>query len=449
MKFIQNLIKVILASLFNYGSSFIIGLILPMVLSVHDYGRYRQYTLFLSFAYILNIGFNDGIYIKYGGKDKKDLDIDTIKDEHNFLVFYQLLITLVLTILALLYGDPIYMWFSISAFFILINTYHQNFRQAIGDFHVYSYSTMLTSVLYTSLLLMTIFIFQNSNYQVYIFLTLLSYIILFLIYEVYFSREFGISKQFSSQRKLQLIKVGMFILIGNMSMAYVGNAGNWLVNIFFDLESFAQYSFQNSLLNISLLIVSAISLVFYNLLAANSSKTIMDAVITACVVIGEVSGIGYFVIYFFVSTVLPKYMLSLPILSVTFLALPFIILSNILLMNLYKVKVDGKIYLRNSVLFAITSTIIILALLTIFGTLISVAIGILVSYMLWVAYNFIVVFKDLNFKKKHLLSLAAYMVIHILVTTYMMNIFGFIVYILFVIVQILLFRTEIAAMVKR
>ena len=64
MKLLKNIIGVALSNIASFGTSFIIGFILPAILTVADYGYYKEYTLYLSFAYLFNLGFNDGIYIK-------------------------------------------------------------------------------------------------------------------------------------------------------------------------------------------------------------------------------------------------------------------------------------------------------------------------------------------------------------------------------------------------
>ena len=53
---------------------------LPIILSVVDYGNYRQYILYMSFTYIFNAGFNDGIYIKYGGKEEHELNQEEVQE---------------------------------------------------------------------------------------------------------------------------------------------------------------------------------------------------------------------------------------------------------------------------------------------------------------------------------------------------------------------------------
>ena len=65
MKNLKNIFNVAITNIINFGTSFLINFMLPIILSVVDYGNYRQYILYMSFTYIFNAGFNDGIYIKY------------------------------------------------------------------------------------------------------------------------------------------------------------------------------------------------------------------------------------------------------------------------------------------------------------------------------------------------------------------------------------------------
>ena len=88
MKTLKNILNVAMSNIVGFGTSFIVGFILPGILTVAQYGSYRQYTLYLSFTYLFHLGFADGIYIKYGGKELNELDHNVIRDEHNFANFF-------------------------------------------------------------------------------------------------------------------------------------------------------------------------------------------------------------------------------------------------------------------------------------------------------------------------------------------------------------------------
>ena len=103
----KNILRVTIANIANFGSSFIVGFILPAVLSVAAYGHYKEYTLYLSFVYLFNLGFNDGIYIKYGGVDPDKVNREEVHSEHNFIRLFQFIIFLPMIIYGLIMQDYI------------------------------------------------------------------------------------------------------------------------------------------------------------------------------------------------------------------------------------------------------------------------------------------------------------------------------------------------------
>lgn len=86
-------------------------------------------------------------------------------------------------------------------------------------------------------------------------------------------------------------------MLANISMTFVANIGSWIVNLSFSIEDFAQYSFQNSLLNVVLLIVNAVGMVFYNKLAQRDNIEWLDKIKYSCLLIGIYSG---FLFYFWI-----------------------------------------------------------------------------------------------------------------------------------------------------
>ena len=82
MKLIKDILKIIVSNFIMLGSNIVIGFILPATLTVDDYGLYKQYLLYSSYIAIFNLGFIDGIYIKYGGISVSSIDSVELKKEH-------------------------------------------------------------------------------------------------------------------------------------------------------------------------------------------------------------------------------------------------------------------------------------------------------------------------------------------------------------------------------
>src|SRR5699024_6024217 len=123
---------------------------------------------------IFNFGFNDGIFIKYGGRDIETLDNKIVREEHSFILIFQILTLILMILYSYLQQNTILILFSITTFFISMNTYHLNFLNAIGEFKLTSKIKFIQSLFHAILLVLTIFILQQRNYKFYIVINILS-----------------------------------------------------------------------------------------------------------------------------------------------------------------------------------------------------------------------------------------------------------------------------------
>lgn len=51
---------------------------LPRYLSIESYGYYKVFQLYVNYLGIAHLGFVDGIYLKYGGREIRDIDADEL-----------------------------------------------------------------------------------------------------------------------------------------------------------------------------------------------------------------------------------------------------------------------------------------------------------------------------------------------------------------------------------
>jgi O-antigen/teichoic acid export membrane protein len=434
---------VTLANIANFGSSFIVGFILPAVLTVAAYGHYREYTLYLSFVYVFNMGFNDGVYIKYGGVDPNKVNRKEVHEEHNFITVFQLLVFLPMIIYGFIIRDYVIVFFSCSTLFITLKTYHQNFSQAVGNFKIFANGNIYKSIFYIGFLLFGVFILRSENYLVYISLSVLSYLLVFLYYEYKFYKIYGFQSNWSLDGKFSLFKVGFFILAANMSLTFIGNVGNWVVNFGFEIEEFAQYSFQNSILNVLLLIVNAVGMVFYNIISKKENKKMLRLTKRICIFLGVFGGLVFFVFKGIIEYVLTNYIASLPLLSVTFIAIPYIMVSKILIANLYKSRQNEMKYFRDSVGFAATALLLVGSTYLLTHNLLAIAFATTICYILWFMYTTRIEYTYLKSSTKELILLASHFVVFYICATNFSMITGFMLYLIYVILVAVAFKKEL------
>ena len=448
MKVLKDVFRVAFSNIVGFGTSFLINFMLPAILTVADYGHYQQYILYISFTYLFNLGFNDGIYIKYGGKDEEDLDSEEVQQEHNFLLAFQLLMFAGMMGVAIWQQNMIFALFSVATLFDTINTYHANFLQATGRFKVFSSGNILKSIFNIFILLAAIFIFQTSNYYVYIIINILAYFFLTIYFEWHYIQQHGWSKTFDPKGKLKIFQVGFLILASNMSLTFVGNIGRWVANTRYAIEEYAQYAFQNSLLNVILLIVNAVGMVFYNVISRRSDQDLLNTIKKACVFSGIASGLAFFIFKQIILIFFEAYIPSINLLSITFIAIPYIMLSKILIGNLYKTQTSENIYFRDSILYLAFSVVLVVGTDAVFNNLQMVAIATTLCYILWFIYATTFKFDYLRNSFKEILLLVTHTIIFYLTANVMGTWTGFSVYLIYLIIVLLFSRQDIKDMIQ-
>src|SRR5699024_7114281 len=443
MKTLKNILNVAMSNIVGFGTSFIVGFILPGILTVAQYGSYRQYTLYLSFTYLFHLGFADGIYIKYGGKELNDLDQNVIRDEHNFANLFQFIMFIGMFLISLITKDPVLILFSIVTFFSNVTTYHSNFLQAIGQFNTFTIASLFRSVSYIALLLIGIFIFKSEDYVFYIILNLLSYVLMYIYYEFRFVKRLGFNPAFTVKDKFDIFRVGFLILLANMSLTFVGNIGSWIANWGFSIEEFAQYSFQSSVLNVIILIVNAVALVFYNMISKTDNPKVAKVIKRLTLLLGIFGGLGFFVFKFIIELFISKYTSSIELLSITFVAIPYIMISKILISNLYKAKRSERRYIRDSIAYAVLSFIFVYLAYFLTHSMVGIAWATTACYFLWYMYTSRVEFQTLKSDASEWGLIISHVVVFYLTANFMNIYMGFIVYALYLAIVLVVKRVEL------
>lgn len=444
----KNILRVTISNIINFGATFLVGFILPLVLSVEGYGYFREYSLYLSFVFLFNFGFNDGIYIKYGGKELENIDKLKVRQEHSFILMFQIFVFFILLFVSLLLQNSVLSMFSFVVYFLSVVNYHNNFFQAIGNFKVFSDSNIWRSLFYIIFLLFGIFVFKTKNYQVYIWINVLSYLAHLIFYEYYFRKAVGKNTLLFDKEIFQLFKLGIFILIANMSMTFVGNIGAWIVNYGFDIKTFAQYSFQSSILNIIILVANAVGMVFYNVLAKSREDYEKISLLkTISMILAMILSIGIFflkpiIIIFFVD-----YRESVQILTMTFLALPYIIVSKILISNLYKTLRSERKYFMDALFFAIFSFAFTLVVFFIFKNIYFIALSTTICYLIWYLYSVFIEFKELKPDLKEIVLIVSHFFVFGFLNV-INNWVGLIFYMFYLLVIIFLYKEDIFKFIK-
>lgn len=439
----KSILKVFSANVLQLLSSLIIGFVVPAILNIENYANLKTYALYISYVGFLHLGFPDGLLIKYGGKKYAEIDKGTLKGEHNFLFIFQLIVSCIFLIMAIILKNPIVILFSISILPIMMQCFHKNIAQATGDFNKYSKIMYSYTISYLICNVFLALIFREENYIYYCMTTFSANLISVVLFEYRFlEKNRKVRVIIDKKDILASIKTGFSIMLANLIVIGLFSIDKWFIKLFFSTEEFAHYSFAVSMLNIINTLVSAISITFYNYLFLNNNEENINRLKKYLMVLGGMSSICYFPLAIIINMFIAKYNQSLNIIAITFSSFPYMILINALYVNLYKVNKNEKKYLKLAIIIMIISIILNLIATFIFKNTIAIAIATILTLIIWNIYSS----KDLEkvrFDKRTNIYLFGITIVFLICSCLIKNVIGGIVYIILFIIFTYIFDKRI------
>lgn len=397
-----DLIKVGFSNLIVLFSSLINGFVLPMFLSIKGYADYKTYVLYASFIGFLHFGFVDGINIKYGGKNKKDINTVEFKDYHTFFAIFQIIITIFLLVIGIIIRDKLLFFFCLAIFPVNILSFFSFFFQAIGEFRLYTIFTIIVPIcnILTTLLLL---FFNIVKYELFIISNILSYTIAMILLELLYLKQFNTFK-FKQTNYKQLIfntyKIliigctkhynifvsGFFIMLGTVAFNLFFDIGRWMTKILTDDVNFAMYSLSLSLIGFIVIFVSAVNKTFYPYIHRNRSFEVLSRLRRILYITSSISIPAFFILHFFINKYLPEYSTALPITAIVITSVPGIFIIKSIYANLYKIERKESQFLIDTSIFLLIGLGLNVSLYLFFKTLTSIAIASVITIYIWTLF---------------------------------------------------------------
>lgn len=183
--FIANVINL----LFSIGTN----LILPKFLSVESYAAIKTYQLYITYVGVLHFGFNDGMYLKYGGKSFDELNKSDVLNNLSTLRIFQVVVTVICIGVSVALKDAVLLMASIVIFPMNLKAYYQSLYQAIGEFGIYSkiMNTVTGVTFFINAIL--VFFFKTDNYIYYLILYVALNFVIWIALEFLFQKKSRLS----------------------------------------------------------------------------------------------------------------------------------------------------------------------------------------------------------------------------------------------------------------
>lgn len=457
----KNILYVLCTNGINLVFGIVTSIVIPTMLSINDYALFRTYLLYVGYVGLLSMGFNDGLYVKYGNLDYKDIPFNKFITLLKYLVFFQVILSTLLFIIILVFFENNYKYvfitflICISSIILNIDTFFNFINQFTRRFNISLYNNILSKV-FIIVSLLFINIIKKDNYITYSIVFMISYFIILLSNIVRNKEVIGAkSASFLSikNESIDLVKRGFFLMIGSYFALLILGVSQISVQKLFSISDFAMFIFALSILNIVYLIINAVSTVFFPYLSRVDKNNIKNIYLKTEVFLTIATSLFFtcfFIIKILIRTFLNEYIDSLNIMAILFPITLYNSIFNVLSFNYYKIIGNQKDLIKSNLTVLLISSINIVIFYILYKSLIIISFITLLNHMIWIIY-IDKKFKDklrLNFSYLHIKQIIICIIFLYCALNFTWS-KGLVVYtLLYIVFTFLFFKKDIEKMVK-
>jgi len=355
--------------------SALVTLIIPKLIGEEEYGYWQLYIFYSSYVGFLHFGWNDGIYLRYGGKEYKDLD------KKLFFSQFCMLFLLQLTILLIIFSFSIIFIIDRNRVFILKMTaicmFILNLRimllyilQGTNRIKEYAQITMMDRIFYICLIIFTLVI-GIREYKLMILADIIGKSVS-LLYAMYCCKDIVFRKittfYFSFKEAFENINIGIKLMFANIASMLIIGTVRFGIERSWNVATFGRVSLTLSISNFLMLFINAVGIVMFPILRRTDEKKLPDIYSTMRDFL-MIALLGILIVYYpfkeILSVWLPKYADSLAYMAILFPMCVYegkmALLINTYLKTLRKEKVMLKVNLLTlafSIVITIVTTVI-------------------------------------------------------------------------------------------
>lgn len=324
--FIKNFFYAFGAQVVSLLASLTVTFIVPSLIGVTGFAYWQLFLTYVTYVNISRLGLLDGLYLRFGGKQYKELDYNLLSQERRVFILFQTFVAMcVLTCIFTLNleGDRTFVLVACSICIIIINAnnYLGYILQAVNLTKIYSISVILQNVTWFMAVL-CIFILKIYSYKVIIVMYIAGHICAG-IYLAWHGKE--IVRHQKTDLKLvfadikENIKCGIKLMIATYAGNLIISSARMIIDAAWGVEVFGYFSFSLTLANVFLTFINQVSIVVFPALRRVKTEKQHDAYYLMRNILSltlPVVMLGYLPITIIVHFLLPQYDQSLKYLPI-------------------------------------------------------------------------------------------------------------------------------------
>ena len=400
MKSLKNLIFVFASNISTIISGLLVGFILPLVITVEDYGYYKTFTLYVTYLGLFSLGIIDGIVLEYGGENYDQLNRYKFRSCFRWYIIIHTLIAIIMMYFFYLlheeYQKRILLMLILNMFAQNIAGFFRQVSEITQRFREYSIikisQSVLTIVSIVFLFLLTKCFCVEIGYFEYMLIVVGINAVISLWYinlykELIFGKCEPLGQSFSSVTGL--IFNGIPLMLANLCSTLILTIDRQFVNFLFDNRTYATYAFAYNMLAMLTVATSAVSTVLYPSLKRSS---IEDASQKFPFYISSFFTVLYAILclYFpltqIIEVLLPNYVDSIRIFRIILPGLPVSSTITVIIHNYYKMLGESSKYFRRSITILVVSAVANIVSYLLFKSTESISIASIITMFIWFIY---------------------------------------------------------------
>ena len=357
--FISSLFVVGVGNAFVLFASVLVGLVVPKLMGVTNYGYYQIFTLYMTYTALLHGGFIDGVLLLHGGESYDKIDRKQFRLNTKFFTMFQALVSILVVVAAVVFLDGLYRFVfimvGIDTFVTNITKYYLYISQCTMRFKEWSLRKVIQAVLKIITVLCLVLLqhlgrLDAVSCRMFIAAIVVIDTFLFVWYVcTYRDITFGESLSFMDHREtvLRYFKFGITLTVVYEVSNLILSLDRQFVSVLFDMDTYGIYSFAYRLVAMVTALVSSASTVLFPSLKRKTKEEVIGSfernmILLSVVVFGAL--IGYYPLCKFIRFFLSDYAHSLVYFRIL---LPGVALSScitVIIYNYYKVLEKTKVY---------------------------------------------------------------------------------------------------------
>ncbi len=332
MKFKQiakNITYSFSANIISLGISVFMVMVVPKFLSVNDYGLWQLFLFYFSYLGFFHFGWEDGIYLRYAGKNFDDLDRKLFAGQFYGIIALQIFLAVIVTLLGKsMVIDTTKQIALICAVwlapFVNFNNLCNFIMQITNRIKDYAKFLLLERIVFLCVVVLFLFILHQNEFQYMYYANVVSVITAALVGS-YLCRSllhlnFDPIHRIVLEAKENLI-VGSQLMFANIASMLIVGCIRYGISIGWDVVTFGKVSLTLGISNFLLIFINSVSVVFFPLIKRMDEVQRVSAYMKIRNVLTFLlfaALLGYYPLKCMLSWWLPKYADSLIYMSVLF-----------------------------------------------------------------------------------------------------------------------------------